>query len=243
MHEEEYERLRRVEDHYWWHQALRSLVIRELRAQLGDSARILDVGCGTGGMLNEIQRVHPQWVCHGVDVSPTAVAHCRSRGLTDVILADVGELPYSAAEFDAVLCLDVLYHEAVVEDLAVAEIRRVLKPGGCLLINLPAFETLRGAHDAVVCGARRYTADQVMKMLQSGRVTVKRIHYWNAWLFLPLLIWRHWSRVRRNQCSDMQSLPGWLNQIMTTCGKADARLSRALKIPFGSSLFALAIKR
>ena len=243
MREEEYQRLRLVEDDYWWHSLLRRMVMKELRARLGHSARILDVGCGTGGMLNELRQSRPHWQCDGVDISPTAVEQCRGRGLTQVSRADVAELPFPAAEFDTVICLDVLYHEAVVEDLALAEIQRVMKTGGCLVLNLPAFAALRGSHDEVVCGARRYTAHQVLKMLSSGRMSVKIIHYWNAWLFIPLLLWRRWSRSSRTQRSDMQVLPGWLNHGLSACGRVDAWLSRVLKIPFGSSLFVVAVKR
>jgi len=243
MHDQEYHRLRLLEDHYWWHGVLRTMVMKELRLRLGPTARVLDVGCGTGGMLSEIQASYPHWSCEGVDISLTALEHCQSRGLSQVKQADVAELPFPAAEFDAVICLDVLYHEEVVEDLALAEMQRVLKTGGCLIMNLPAFAALRGAHDAVVCGARLYTVHQVLNRLRSGRMKVNLIHYWNAWLFIPLLLWRRRSRVSRTQRSDMHALPTELNRILRVCGGVDAWWCRALKIPFGSSLFVVAVKR
>jgi len=232
-----------VEDHYWWHQVLRSLVLAELNIRLGESAKILDVGCGTGGMLNQISKERPLWGCVGIDASASAVGYCHGRGLGNVTVADASDLPFPAGTFDAVLCLDVLYHEAVAEELALAEMQRVVKSGGCFTLNLPAFDLLRGAHDKAVCGARRYKVGQVLKMLSSVKMRVKLIHYWNAWLFCPLLLWRHCSRIKRMQSSDMQTLPLWLNGILEHCGRVDTKMSRLLRLPFGSSLFVVAGKR
>lgn len=246
MQANEYETLRMVEDRHWWYGILRDLVADELALRLPAQAHVLDAGCGTGGMIQKLRTLHPQWRLFGIDVNETAVRHCHDRGLTGAVQAgEVGALPFASASFDAVLSLDVLYHAEVSEADAMAEMVRVLKPGGVLVINVPAFECLRGAHDAAVCGARRYRACQVRNIVENGMLRIEMISYWNAWLFLPLRLWRLWSRARSRQTtavSDLRTLPWWLNRLLKTTGRLDAKLCRRLHLPWGSSIFAVASK-
>lgn len=236
--------MRAAEDHHWWYQVLHEQVIRELGDRLPERARVLDAGCGTGGMLALLKQRRPQWEIRGTDVDHKAVKHCRARGLTGVRHGSVCELPFDNESFDAVLSLDVLYHQRVDEGRAVEEMTRVLRPGGCLVLNVPAFEGLRGAHDQAVCGARRYEACQVRPLMERHNLRTQMIHYWNAWLFLPLLAWRHWSRAQAAlqggvPASDLAMPPAWLNTLMTLLGRVDARVCRLIGVPFGTSLFAV----
>ncbi len=242
----EYHMLRMVEDRHWWHSVLRGLVMDVFSDRLPPRGYVLDAGCGTGGMLALLRDKKPCLDTAGVDASGVAVQHCRERGLTQVRLGSVNSLPYDKEVFDAVISLDVLYHADVNEHEALAEMRRVLRPGGLLVANLPAFECLRGSHDLAVCGARRYKTDEVSRLLAEHGLCCELSHYWNAWLFLPLLVWRRLSRrpakKQAELTSDLAIPPEWLNQLLSVCGKVDARLCRALGIPFGSSVFAVARK-
>lgn len=240
MDEREHDLLRQVEDRHWWHRVLRRQVLRALRV-LPHGSRVLDAGCGTGGMLGCL----PEFEAHGVDLSPHAVELCHERGLRHVSRASAHELPFPDGTFDAVLSLDVLYHADVDELRALTEMRRVLKPGGILVLNLPAFESLRGAHDDAVSGVRRYTACQVRSLLESHSLRVEMIHHWNAWLFLPLLLWRQWSRMASKNhpaagASDLRLLFGRMNSLLFLTGCFDAWLCRLLSLPFGTSIFAIA---
>lgn len=240
MDEREHDLLREVEDRHWWHRVLRWQVLRFLR-ELPSGSRVLDAGCGTGGMLCHLARFYTQ----GVDLSPHAVKLCHKRGLRLVSQASVHELPFPDSTFDAVLSLDVLYHAAVDENRALEEMRRVLKPGGLLLLNLPAFDCLRGAHDQAVCGARRYNPCHVRSLLESHSLSIEMIHFWNAWLFLPLLLWRHWSRVMpakkpAGSNSDLRMNLGRLNSLLFGAGVIDAWFCRKFGLPFGTSIFAVA---
>lgn len=244
----EYNILRHVEDRHWWHAVLRRQVMRALTgASLPPRAHLLDAGCGTGGMLAFLREKHPHFDLEGVDASELAVRHCQARGLSQVRQASVHDLPYASGTFDVVLSLDVLYHTNVEETRALAEMRRVLRPGGLLVLNLPAFECLRGAHDVAVCGTRRYTACHVRQMLHRHSLNDVMTHYWNAWLFLPLLAWRRMSRRLPETevsaaTSDLILPPAWLNHVLTAVGNLDAWLCRLLRIPWGSSVFAVARK-
>lgn len=243
----EYELMRSVEDRHWWYAVLRSQVQHALAGRLPPGGRMMDAGCGTGGMLEFLKGQNCDLTVAGVDAAEEAVRHCHQRGLSTVQLGSVEALPYADADFDAVLSLDVLYHAGVVEKQALAEMGRVLRPGGLLVLNLPAFEGLRGSHDVAVSGARRYGASQVRKLLEHSSFAVEQIHYWNAWLFLPLLAWRQLSRIKAERGaegeSDLRLSPRWVNSLLTGMGRLDAGLCRELRLPFGSSVFAVARKR
>ena len=247
MERDEYPTMREVEDEYWWYRVLRGLALRALKKRCPTEAMILDAGCGTGGMLSALKAARPQWTLHGIDLEPLAVEYCRGRALANVARANVARMPFDDATFDVVLCLDVLYHAAVDQAAALAEIKRVLRPGGILVLNLPAFDCLRGSHDVAVCGARRYTSCHVRDLLRTHSLQPEMIQYWNAWLFLPLLLRRLWSRraVDREQsppASDLKPLPVWANKLVRLVGIGDSFLCRWIAIPFGTSVFAVATK-
>lgn len=241
MQAPEYDIMRAAEDRHWWYAILHRLVLRALAYRLPPRGQVLDAGCGTGGMLDYLRaRIRCVDVA-GIDASAAAVGHCQQRGLTTVRQGTVHELPFVAEDFDAVLCLDLLYHADVEEEGALAEICRVLRPGGLLVLNLPAFDCLRGVHDAAVCGVRRYNMCQVRSLLEQHNLHLEMIHYWNAWLFLPLLVWRRWSlNSSATTVSDVRLPAPWLNALLTGVGWLDAWLCRCLHLPFGSSVFAVA---
>ncbi len=245
MHPAEYDTMRQVEDRHWWYGILRGLALKALTARCGAKATVLDAGCGTGGMMEVVRQARPEWALHGVDLEPEAVAHCRARGLTNVSQESVCRLPFEDGTFDAVLSLDVLYHNGVNQDDALNEMARVLRPGGELVLNLPAFDSLRGSHDVAVCGVRRYRACHVRELLETHKMSVKMIHYWNAWLFLPLLFRRQWSReveARPVKSSDLAMPSNLINGALSLMGRAEAWFCRGLRIPFGTSVFAVACK-
>ena len=225
--------MREVEDAHWWYQVLRGLVMVALQRHAQSGRRLLDAGCGTGGMLVRLD----DWERRGCDLSAEAGELCRERGMRQVIVSGVHEMPYADGLFDAVLSLDVLYHARVDPVRALVEMRRVLAPGGLLIVNVPSFECLRGAHDDAVEGARRYRLRSLIRLLAAQGFDIVEAHYWNAWLFLPLWLRRHLSHA---ETGDLALPPAWLNRILTWAGHVDAALCRRLRIPFGSSAFLVA---
>lgn len=224
-----------MEDHHWWYAVLRTLVEERLPSR----GHLLDAGCGTGGMLEFLRH---KFCVAGIDISEQAVSHCHQRGLHTVQTGSVDALPFADESFDVVLSLDVLYHAAVDEQRALAEMHRVLRADGLLLLNLPAFAVLHGSHDVAVDGARRYTSGEMRSRLKQSRFATETIHYWNAWLFFPLLLWRQVSRLHASRDSDLHLTPSWMNTMLAKMGRIDAGLCQALHIPFGSSVFAVARK-
>lgn len=237
----EYVTMRQVEDSHWWYAVLRRQVVEAMRVRLKSDAHVLDAGCGTGGMM-ECLRHHP-WSVRGIDLDLRAVRACQLRGMTEVQQADVSCIPFKSDRFDAVLSLDVLYHQSVNQKAALMEMARVLKPGGWLIINVPAFECLRGSHDAAVCGARRYRACHVRSLLRLHSMEIEILHPWNASLFIPILLHRAWSRLRRLKLASDLNLPSaWLNACLTHLGHLDAKMCRWTHFPIGTSWFVVARK-
>lgn len=251
MLEHEYETMRKVEDSHWWYQLLRDMTVRATADALPPDkcARLLDAGCGTGGTMQALREHSPCWELHGVDVSPLALEHTRRRGFLHVTEGSVDALVASDASYDGVVSLDVLYHEKVDQEKALREFYRVLVPDGVLLLNLPALDCLRGRHDVAVGGARRYTAEQVSALLRANGFDIERVHCWNAWLFLPVLLVRLLSRRGLSTpdqstavASDLPLPAPLLNRVLLALGTLDAALCRLLHAPFGTSVFSVARK-
>ena len=247
MMEDEYDTMRAVEDQHWWYHALGEMVVRDLRKIVlaNPDLRILDVGCGTGGMLDRLRKHYPSSHLQGIDFFPKAVAFTQARGFPEVREANANQLPFDTASMDVIISLDVLYHKAVDQTLTLSGCQRVLKPGGVLILNLPAYDILRGQHDIAVSGARRYRPATLRALLLRSGFEVATLHAWNSWLFLPMLFHRQMSRFF--QASDHANIRGDLklpspliNNVLAHCCRLDTKLSRLLRIPLGPSLYAIA---
>ena len=236
--------MRAVEDHYWWYQALRLHVADSIEPGAAKFS-LLDAGCGSGGMLAALHAKFPQAELSGIDESEHAIELCRERNTgAHLLQAGVHELPFSSDAFDVVLSLDVWVNEGVDDALAAHETHRVLRPGGKLILNLAAFDFLKGAHDEAVGGVRRYTRPQVRALLEGAGFAVERLTYWNATLTPPIAVLRWLSRrqLGGEARSDFRPLPPFLNSALKGLAALELRASRHLSLPFGTSVFAVARK-
>ncbi len=187
MEKTEYEVMAAVELDHWWYGGMRAidaaLLDPVLKRRTG--LRILDAGCGTGGDAVFLRR-YGEVV--GLDYSAEAARLGCERIPGLFARGSVTALPFADDSFDLVTSFDVLYHRAVQSEAqALAEARRVLRPGGRLLIRLPAYEFLRSRHDRQVHTRRRYTARAAGEMLAEAGFYVERISYALSLLFpVPL---------------------------------------------------------
>lgn len=246
----EYDVMRSVEDHYWWYRVLREITVKETVAclKMAHAPCILDAGCGTGGTMQAVKERLPNAHLTGVDISTLALEHTRARGFRDVFETDVSHINLEDSSQDIVISLDVLYHEGVDQEAAMKEFRRVLRPEGSLIMNLPAFECLRGQHDIAVKNVRRYTPRKVWELHERNGFGVEHLFCWNAWLFLPILLWRTISKrlpkaSTEEAKSDLVPPPDSLNKLLTWFGGREASLCRAIGSPLGTSVFSVGRKK
>lgn len=245
MTPQEHDIMRSVEDRYWWYQALHEHVAASIQPASRHFS-LLDAGCGTGGMLGMIRQNFPDADLTGIDASSHALELAAARHLNATVRpADVHDLPFAENNFDFVLSLDVLSHAGVDDSLATHEMHRVLRPGGRLLLNLAAFDFLKGAHDRAVDVDRRYTRRQVRALLEGANFQIERLTYWNASFTPPIALMRWLSRTRAQSDeprSDFRPLPPFLNALLKSVAGLELRASRHVSLPFGTSLFAVARK-
>lgn len=245
MNPREYEALREVEDRHWWFDGLRRDIAAELaRARTGFS-RWLDAGSGTGGLLANL-RLTESPTAFGVEVSPDGLALSRSRGLRRLARASVSELPFPGGVFDIVTSIDVLCHRGVDVPRALAEAHRCLRQGGVLLLQVPAFDFLRGEHDEAVWTNKRYRKGEIESLLSAAGFRLRRSFYRNSILF-PAVALRRLLRRRmptgREARSDVAPAPRPLGLLFSALLGVERGLRRiGCSFPFGLSVFCLAEK-
>lgn len=241
MDRAEYEAMERIEDRMWWYRAVRAnLTLAFRRLRLPPGAAVLDAGCGTGALLAHLARQVPSARLTGLDVAPHAAAAARRKSGAAIVAGSVNALPFADASFDAMFSVDVLYHRAVHQRLALAEAIRCLRPGGALVVNLPAYEWMRSAHDEAVHGARRYTRGGTLDLLRDAGFASIRAGYWNTVLF-PLMALRR--LVFTGGGSDVMEYPLALNLLFgAATGVEHLAIRAGIPMPFGGSVLAVAKK-
>ncbi|MGY1746383.1 class I SAM-dependent methyltransferase [Blastococcus sp. SYSU D00695] len=221
-------KLARLERRHWWYAERRTVLRRVLRhRRTGGWAA--DIGAAAGGNTHVLQSLG--WRAVALEYSGTGADLARSRGLP-VSRADAHDLPVRTGSLGAVLALDVLEHLAD-DARAAAELRRVLRPDGVLVVAVPADPRLWSAHDDAVGHLRRYTPQSLDALLTGAGLDVQRLWSWNV-LLRPLAVLRR----RHSTGSDLTALPGPVNAGL----RGVVALERVL--PLGSlpgvSLFAVA---
>jgi SAM-dependent methyltransferase len=235
MEPEEYAKMAAVEDRMWWYRALHARLLDALADYHDPSlGPVLDAGCGTGGFL---ARIDPARSAFGVDWNASAATTAAAKSGRPVACGSVNQLPFAANSFGAAIAADVMCHAAVDPARSLDEIRRVLRPGGRLIVNMPAFRALMSAHDARVHNARRMNAAETRAMLESAGFRVIRLHYWNG-LLLPLMILHRKLPARSPDRSDVAAFPPWLDWMLHGMTELERRLP--FPLPAGGSVLAIA---
>ncbi|HEX4811709.1 MAG TPA: methyltransferase domain-containing protein [Nonomuraea sp.] len=211
METTELRRLIALEDTHWWYRERRAVLRSEVR-RLGRPGRALDIGAAGGGNTRVL--VEEGWAATATDLSQTALALARERGVR-AVRADVRALPFASGSAELVTAFDVLEH--VHEDQLVAEeIARVLAPGGHTLIAVPCDMALWSAHDEAVGHVRRYHRESLVGVVEKAGLQVQRVWSWNV--LLRPVVSRH---RRRSTGSDLRRLPAAVNAGLLAVVRAE----------------------
>jgi SAM-dependent methyltransferase len=197
-------------------------------------------------MLVALRERFPQAELCGIDAFEHGIRLTTERDLgARLMTASVHELPFPADSFDFVVSLDVWSHAEVDDALAAYETHRVLRPGGRLILNLAAFDFLKGAHDHATHVVRRYRRPKVRALLEGAGFIIERLTYWNLSLMPPIALARWLSRRRiahDEPRSDFRPLPAFVNTALKGIATLELSASRQLSLPFGTSVLAVARK-
>ncbi|MEI7445062.1 MAG: class I SAM-dependent methyltransferase [Burkholderiales bacterium] len=230
-----------VEERLWWYRALHARLLDAL-ADAGPAGRgrLLDAGCGTGGLLARLRARPASGPVVGLDAFGPAAARARSKSGAPVVVASIDALPFQDAAFDAIVSADVLCHRSVDPARALDEARRCLSPGGVLVLNLPAFRWLASYHDRQVHSARRFDRTEVRALLRDAGFEQVDVQHWNSLLFPVMAARRLMSRGEPGH-SDVFLPAGWINGLLAAVVSIERTLGRlGLRWPVGGSILAVA---
>ena len=238
MEDQVYRQLYEVENTHWWFSARKEILLRylDVRLPLPPTARLLDVGCGTGAILESFSR---RYQAFGTDMAPQAIDFCRERGLTRLYCGTLETYPPSEP-FDLLTMLDMLEH---VEDDGglLRAARRLLRAEGHILIAVPAFPSLWSDHDEVLHHKRRYTRRGLRRLVEHAGFTVEHLTFLNCLLFPVAWVKRAAARVTGAEgANDLEIPPRSLNAVLRELFRIEGRVLPHASLPVGLSLLCLA---
>jgi SAM-dependent methyltransferase len=230
----------RAEDRHWWYRGRREVIERVIDGLgLPPGAPMLDAGCGSGRNMVELARRGP---VTGIELSDTSIDLAREREAGEVIAGSVLEMPFESGRFQLAVCLDVIEH--LEDDLgALRELRRVVAPGGSLLVTVPAYQWLWSGHDEVNHHHRRYTQRSLRRVAeQAGWQQVRSTHFNSLLLPVAILlrVLDRFSRKTTESSLDLWVPPHPFNWLLERPMRLEAAvIGHGGRIPVGLSLLAV----
>lgn len=233
-----------LEDHYWWFAGRKKMAVAMVQAACpAKNLAILDLGCGTGAVTKELAKLGS---VAALDMSPEALRFGQTKvreSQTSWILGDGSRLPFAEGQFDCAVGLDVFEHIEG-DERAFAEAFRVLKPGGGLVLTVPAFRWLWGPHDVALHHFRRYHRSELEGKLRQAGFQIERLSFAVFLLFPLVVVRRLLERMSRGPArTSLPAVPDWLNRLLIRTWDWELNLIRLFgRLPWGSSLVAVARK-
>jgi SAM-dependent methyltransferase len=229
-----------VDERHWWYRGRRDVIRAELDSlPLPRPAEVLDAGCGSGRTLQELE---PYGTVCGIELDETAAELARSRGHGEVTVGRLEQLPFQDRTFHLITSLDVIEHTP--DDRAtLAELLRVCRPGGWLLVTVPAYQALWSGHDEANHHYRRYSRSMLRSAAAGAGWTVHRMTSFNSVLLAPAAAVRVVRRrfpARNGAAEDLSIPPEWLNDLLERPLRMEAAwLGRGHTLGMGLSLLAV----
>lgn len=245
MESREYATMAAFETAFWWYRGQRSMILDVLASLPRPSdGPVLDAGCGTGRLAVQTRERLGATVV-GIDRAPEASTFWAEGGLACGSLASVNALPFDDATFSIVYSVDVLCCAEVDAEAACAEFARVLRPGGHLVLVVPAYQWLLSEHDCAVHATRRFDRRMLRTLLVSAGLVVRRVTNLFPSLFPAIAtvrLLRRRSDYNGHARSDLRPIPSTLNRLLYGVTQIERGLLRHVDFPFGTTLLAVAAK-
>jgi SAM-dependent methyltransferase len=232
-----YDRMAELDSRHWWYRARREILgdLIARKIALPEGARILEIGCGTGhnlAMLKRFGRVD------AIEIDGAARAIAGKRLGHAVMSAPLPELTGVEGGYDLIALLDVLEH--VEQDReALVGIASKLKPGGRILITVPAHPWMWSAHDRVNHHHRRYTRKTLKAVIAAAGLRLDMLSWFNSLLFPLAAAARLVGRVTGKEDSDDKLPPAPINRLFETLFGLERYAVGRVPLPPGVSLVAI----
>lgn len=245
-----------IEARHWWFRGKRRLVAPLIGRMLGSAkpaARVLEIGCGTGGNLAHFAAKHPGATFLGLDFDPGAVEFTRAKSETStspfaVLRGDGMRLPFADGALDGALALDIIEHFE--DDHAIcAELWRVLRPGADLVLSVPAWPSLWSPHDEFLHHKRRYRPAELRALIEGAGFQIEETRGFNFLLWPPIWLVRRFKKKSAETQheaatgTDFFDLPRPVEAALAGLFVIEAALVRLLPIRAGVSIMMRAKKR
>lgn len=233
-----YEKMRQTDEVHWWFVARRKILRAALaRLALPRDARVLEVGCGPGGNLEMLQAFG---AVSAMEMDRSACQVASDRSGIEVVQGSLPDaLPFEAQSFDLIAALDVIEH--VEQDReSVAALARLLKPGGAMIVTVPAYAWLWSEHDEEHHHKRRYVRAEVAKLMRAAQLDVIKCGYFNTLLFPLVALIRTTKKLFGFPRGSDDDMPGALvNNVLQRIMASERALIRLFPLPFGSSILCI----
>ena len=230
-----------LESAHWWFRSLHELVIGYLDKNHKKNFCILDAGCGTGRLMFQMKSLGD---ITGFDFRNTALSYCRKRGLKNAKLVDLNIWNAIENQFDYVISLDVVSDQGIKDDtLILKKFHKTLKPGGKLLLHVPAFPILKRSHDKAATIRKRYLRNEIEVIAKEVGFTPIQVQYRLSFalpLFLISKLLESIITSRKGSTSDMFALPSFANGLLLKLSRwENAVLKHGISLPWGTSIFSI----
>ena len=248
MNPAEFANIARSEQRFWWYRGMNAILFRLLDpvARARTFGAVLEAGCGTGYLATLLEQRY-RWRMFPVDLGWQGLQFGKSLGLRRLAQADIAQLPFAAASFDAVVSMDVIVHFPRGEEhRAMSELVRVLAPGGLLALRVSALDILRSRHSMFAHEKQRFTRSRLLQLAESCGIDVERCTYANS-LLMPVALakFRLWEPLTRQApSSGVEPVGPMLDRMLYAPLAAEAAcINAGLNFPIGQSLVLLGYKR
>ena len=235
---------------HWWYKGRRAIIFSIIEKYFNPKIHnnLLDVGCGSGEMLNDLSKFGKIF---SVEYDLKSIKLCTQNGYHNTCLSEAENLPFRDSFFSIVLMLDVLEHLDS-DEVGVKEAVRVCKPGGIIVLTVPAFQFLWGNQDIVSNHKRRYCIRDIKALVDPNELSVVKASYFSFFLFPIIavlrvsrnLLFNDYKKVETTVKSDFSfNKPGLFNNILTAIFYLEYKLIGSLDFAVGSSIICILEKR